>query len=94
MFRIIALSTAAVLVAAGSASAMNATVRYGDLDLTTPAGTARLDARIASTANAACAAYAGLQRRNCRSAIRKEAIDQLPTPRRTDYTLNRRSFDV
>jgi UrcA family protein len=94
MFRIIALSTAAVLLAAGSASASDRVVRYGDLDLSTPTGATQFDARIMRAAVTTCAAYTGLRRRDCQSAFQKEAIRQLPSAARVDYARARAAFDI
>lgn len=85
-------SLAAVLIvaAAGSASAGEARIRWGDLDLSTAAGAEAFDARIRDAARKICRGVpvtAG--RAACHAAVRDEAVSLLPGAAQVDYALSR-----
>lgn len=94
--KILASLVAALTVglAAGTASAQEARVRWGDLDLSSPAGADVFDARIAAAAGRMCR---GVKRPGsrindrafCRAAFRDEAVRQLPGAVQLDYALSR-----
>lgn len=92
-------ATALSAVAAGSASAQSyngpaARILFGDLDLSTAAGAATLDARIDAAAKTMCrgAKRPGSRindRAYCAAAVRAEALTQLPKADQRDYALAR-----
>lgn len=93
----ILVSLAAALIvtaAAGAASAQEARIVWGDLDLSTAAGADAFDARVATAARKMCR---GVRRPGsligdgnyCRTAVRNEAIRLLPGTARVDYALSR-----
>ena len=94
--KILASLVAAVSVslAAGAASAQEARVQWGDLDLSSAAGADTFDARIAAAADRMCR---GVKRPGsrindrafCRAAFRDEAVRQLPGSAQVDYALSR-----
>lgn len=83
-----------VSLAAGAASAQEARVRWGDLDLGSAAGADAFDARVAAAAARMCR---GVKRPGsrindrafCRAAFRDEAVRQLPGAAQVDYALSR-----
>ena len=83
-----------VSLAAGAASAQEARVRWGDLDLGSAAGADAFDARVSAAASRMCR---GVKRPGsrindrafCRTAFRDEAVRQLPGSARVDYALSR-----
>ncbi len=85
--------TAALAIGAGAASAQssaaNARVSFGDLDLSTPAGVATLDARIAAGARALCRTAQTGSRisggAQCTAAFRAEVLAQMPSEARAQY---------
>jgi len=85
--RMLALTviTAAAFATAGTASAQDYRVAYGDLDLATVEGSAAFDARVRQTANRACRGVSPLSEAQCRLRFRDEALRQLPAGRRDDY---------
>jgi UrcA family protein len=93
MFRIASLATAAVL-AASAASASDLRLSYGDLDLSTREGAARLDTRIRQLANQLCDNRTPVQRLSCRAGVREEALSNLPAQARTEYARGSRSFEA
>lgn len=93
MFRIVSLTTAAVL-AASAASASDLRITYGDLDLTTREGAAQLDTRIRKAANKLCANRTPLESTTCRAAVREEALSNLPAQARIEYARGSRSFEA
>ncbi len=83
-----------VSLVAGAASAQEARVRWGDLDLSSAAGADAFDARVAAAADRMCrgAKRPGSRindRAFCRAAFRDEAVRQLPGPAQVDYALSR-----
>ena len=98
MLRTTALAAAALLVV-GAASAQDARIAYADLDLSTAAGVADLDARIQAAAERLCAdarATGSLlsDRAYCEKAVREAALESLPRNARADYVSAPRSADI
>ncbi|OGN50186.1 MAG: hypothetical protein A2352_05210 [Caulobacterales bacterium RIFOXYB1_FULL_67_16] len=93
MFRIVSLTTAAVL-AASAASASDLRIAYGDLDLATPQGAARLDGRIREAADRLCGGRTSIERLKCRAGVREEALSGLPDRARTEYARGSRAFEA
>jgi len=78
------------LAAAGSASAQEARIRWGDLDLSTPAGADAFDARVRSAARKLCRNLpVSAGRAACQAAVRDEAVVLLPGAAQVDYALSR-----
>ena len=83
-----------VSLATGAASAQEARVRWGDLDLASVAGADAFDARVSAAASRMCR---GVKRPGsrindrafCRTAFRDEAVRQLPGSAQVDYALSR-----
>ena len=83
-----------VSLAAAAASAEEARVRWGDLDLSSAAGAIAFDARVSAAASRMCR---GVKRPGsrindrafCRTAFRDEAVRQLPRSVQVDYALSR-----
>lgn len=89
------LAAVLLLATAGSASAQEARVRWGDLDLSSAGGADAFDARVGAAADRLCrdARRPGSRisdRAFCRAAVRDEAVRQLPGAARVDYALGRR----
>ena len=85
-------SLAAVLIvaAAGSASARETRIAWGDLDLSTASGAEVFDARVRSAARKMCRGVPMIGGRSaCYAAIRDEAVGQLPGAAQVDYALSR-----
>lgn len=90
-------ATALSALAAGSASAQSyngadARIPFGDLDLSTPAGAAVLDARIDSVAKVMCRGVTRPASRindsvRCAAAVRAEALALLPNASQRDYAM-------
>ena len=88
------LTAALTLCAAGTASAEDARIRWGDLDLSSAAGADAFDARVEATASRMCrgAKRPGSRindRAFCRAAVRAEAVRLLPGAVQVDYALSR-----
>ena len=84
------LAAVLTLAAAGSASAGDVRIAWGDLDLSTPAGAEAFDARIRAAARKMCRGVpvtAG--RAACHAAVRDEAVGLLPGAAQVDYALSR-----
>lgn len=84
----------AVSLAAGAASAQDARIRWGDLDMSSAAGADAFDARVSAAADRMCrgARRPGSRindRAFCRTAVRDEAVRQLPGAVQVDYALSR-----
>jgi UrcA family protein len=93
------LTAALVLAAAGSASAQEARIAWGDLNLSTPAGAEAFDARVDAASRKMCrtARRTGSHlsdRAFCRAAVQSEALRQLPDTARTEYALSRTPLTV
>jgi len=90
-------SLAAVLaltVAGGTASAQEARIQWGDLNLASAQGADAFDARVAGAARKACrnARAPGRlvsDRAYCEAAFRSEAIGKLPGAAQVDYAFSR-----
>ena len=94
-------SLAAVLALAvsGSASAQEARIVWGDLDLSSAAGADAFDARVEVAARTLCRDARRLgshisDRPFCRAAVRAEAVRLLPARVQVDYALSRRPLAV
>lgn len=78
------------LAAAGSASAQEARIRWGDLDLSTPAGADAFDQRVRAAARKLCRNRPMIGgRAACQAAVRDEAVTLLPGAAQVDYALSR-----
>lgn len=82
------------LAVAGSASAQEARIRWGDLDMSSAAGAAVFDARVEAAARKLCRearAPGSLtsDRAFCRAAVQAEAVRLLPGRVQVDYALSR-----
>jgi UrcA family protein len=84
----------AVSLAAGAASAQEARIGWGDLDLSSAAGADAFDVRVSVAADRLCR---GVRRPGsrlsdrtfCRAAVRAEAFRLLPGAVKVDYSLSR-----
>ena len=84
----------AVSLAAGAASAQEARIVWGDLDLSSAAGADAFDVRVSVAADRLCR---GVRRPGsrisdrafCRAAVRAEAVHLLPGAVQVDYSLSR-----
>lgn len=88
------LTAAALLLTAGAASAQDARIAWGDLDLSTAAGANAFDARVETAASKMCRDVRRPGSRIsdqsfCRTAARNEAIRLLPGAAQVDYALSR-----
>lgn len=79
-----------IVAAAGSASAQEARIRWGDLDLSTPAGADAFDRRVRVAARKMCRNTPMIGgRAACQAAVRDEAVALLPGAAQVDYALSR-----
>lgn len=83
-----------VTLAAGAASAQEARISWGDLDLSSAAGADAFDTRVEAAARKLCrrARAPGTlinDRAWCRAAVRAEAVRLLPGRVQVDYALSR-----
>ena len=84
------LAAVLTLAAAGSASAGEVRIAWGDLDLSTPAGADTFDARVRAAARKMCRNVPMIGgRAACQAAIRDEAVTLLPGAAQVDYALSR-----
>ena len=88
------LTAVALLLTAGAASAQDARIAWGDLDLSTAAGADAFDARVETAARKMCRDVRRPGSRIsdqsfCRAAARNEAIRLLPGAAQVDYALSR-----
>jgi UrcA family protein len=88
------LAALAVLAVAGSASAQEARIVWGDLDMSSAAGANAFDARVEAAARSLCRDARRLNSRitdraYCRAAVQREAVRLLPGPVQVDYALSR-----
>jgi UrcA family protein len=84
------LAAVLTLAAAGSATAGEVRIPWGDLDLSTPAGAEAFDARVRTAARKMCRSLPMTSgRAACQSAIREEAVSLLPGAAQVDYALSR-----
>lgn len=84
------LAAVLTLAAAGSASAGEIRIAWGDLDLATPAGAEAFDARVRAAARKLCRNVPMIGgRAACQAAVRDEAVTRLPGAAQVDYALSR-----
>lgn len=88
------LAAVLALAAAGTASAQETRIGWGDLDLSTAAGADAFDARVDAAARRLCrgARRTGSNindRAFCLAAVKGEALRQLPDHVQVDYALSR-----
>lgn len=94
MKTIVAASAVAVaLLTAGTASAQDLRIAYGDLDLSTALGARQFDRRVDRAIRAACAGGSRLQTLQCGSALRAEIETRLPGVHRDQYARARTGSD-
>lgn len=88
--------TALAVLTAGSAAAQDAVrVPVADLDLSTRAGAAAFDARVAAEARDVCLRGSrSIPDAICIQRIQREAVRLLPQSRQDDYARARRSSDI
>ena len=80
----------ALTAAAGSASAGEVRIAWGDLDLSTPAGAEVFDQRVRAAARKMCRNLPMIGgRAACQAAVRDEAVTLLPGAAQVDYALSR-----
>ena len=96
--KLILASALAVAAIAGAASA-ETRIAYGDLNLSTAAGAAAFDARVADVAQSMCKnATRPVSRLNdrahCAAAVRAEAVSQLSAQARAQYAANRQPITL
>jgi len=96
--KLIFASALAVAAIAGAASA-ETRIAYGDLNLSTAAGAAAFDARVADVAQSMCKnATRPVSRLNdrahCAAAVRAEAVSQLSAQARAQYAANRQPITL
>jgi UrcA family protein len=84
------LTLAPLIALGGAASAREARIAWGDLDLSTAAGAEAFDTRVRAAARGMCrnAPMIG-GRADCRAAVRDEAFSLLPGAARADYARGR-----
>ncbi|WP_332657881.1 UrcA family protein [Brevundimonas sp.] len=88
------LAAIAALAIAGSASAQEARIAWGDLDMSSAAGANAFDARVGAAARTLCRGVRKpgslmSDRAYCRAAVQREAVRLLPGPVQVDYALSR-----
>src|SRR5688500_1356845 len=91
---IAAVAAALALSAGGAASAQDARIVWGDLDLASASGAETFDARIDRAARRMCRgahrpASRITDRAFCMDAVRREAVAGLPGVAQVDYALSR-----
>jgi UrcA family protein len=90
------LTAVFVMATAGAASAQEARIPWGDLNLASVAGGDTFDVRVATAADRMCrnARRPGSllsDRSFCRTAVHREAVRQLPRTAQVDYAMSRRA---
>lgn len=93
------LTATLVLAAAGSASAQEARIAWGDLNLATAAGADAFDARVDAASRKMCrdARRPGTRLSDqsfCRAAVQSEALRNLPETAQAEYALSRTPLTV
>ena len=88
------LTAVLALAVAGSASAQQARIAFGDLDMSTAAGADMFDARVAAATRSLCRTARApgsliSDRSFCRAAVQAEAVRRLPAPVQVDYARSR-----
>lgn len=84
-----ATAVAVALFAAGTASAQDLRIAFGDLDLASPEGAAQFDRRVTRAARRACDGGSPLATAACMVRFRAEAQTLLPEVRRDEYARGR-----
>ena len=84
----------ALTLGGGAASAQDARIPWGDLDLSSAAGADAFDARVSAAAGRLCRGVKRpgsriSDRAYCRAAVRTEALRLLPGAVQVDYALSR-----
>ena len=85
MKTLVAIAAAVATLAAGAATAQDANVRFGDLDLASSAGAARFDRRVERAARSACGGTSALAAAACTARFKAEVQALLPSVRRDEY---------
>lgn len=85
---------AIALLNATPAAAQEVRVSFGDLDLSSTAGAAAFDARVASEARHACLRGPHLVDSACVRRVTREAVRSLPQSRQGDYARARRAAPI
>ncbi len=80
-----ASACALALLVAGTASAEDYRIAFGDLDLGTPQGATQFDRRVNRAARGACNAGSPLDQARCTVLFRSEARSRLPDAHRDAY---------
>lgn len=93
---IASLTAVLVLASAGAASAAQARIEWGDLNLASVSGGDAFDQRVEAAAQTLCrdARRPGSRlsdRAFCEAAVRREAVRQLPSAAQVDYAASRRA---
>ena len=84
------LAAVLTLAAAGSASAGEVRIPWGDLDLSTAGGADAFDRRVRAAARKLCRNVPMIGgRAACQAAVRDEAVTLLPGAAQVDYALSR-----
>lgn len=94
--KLFAASLIAAALFAGTASAQEARISVGDLNLATASGAAALDARVDAMARKLCRSARQpnsliSDRAYCTAAVRSEVMRQLPPRAQADYASARRA---
>ncbi|CAN5329344.1 hypothetical protein BH10PSE2_BH10PSE2_07350 [soil metagenome] len=92
-------SALSALALAGAASAQDARIAFGDLDMSSTAGAAAFDARVEAAARDLCRSVQTTGSRidhseSCRAAVRAEARSQLSPSARESYAVARAAMAV
>ncbi len=80
---------ALTLLIAGTASAAEYRIPFGDLDLSSPQGAAQFDRRVSRASRIACNGGTALEQARCMGQFRADARGGLPAQRRDDYARGR-----
>lgn len=84
--RTLLIASVALLASASVTHAQDYRINFGDLDLSTPEGAARFDARVQRQARDACSVTGSrLPNARCLSSFRAEAMSLLSERQRQDY---------
>ncbi len=84
-----ASACALALLVAGTATAQNYRISFGDLDLGSAEGAAQFDRRVSRAARAACNGLTALDAVECTYKFRAQARNLLPESRRDEYARGR-----
>lgn len=89
-----ATAVAMALFTAGTASAQDVRISFGDLDLASSEGAAQFDRRVNRASRRACNGGSPLATAACVARFRTEAQTLLPEVRRDEYARGRAGRDV